>query len=189
MKQATRIVVSLLILTAVAFGDENLKKVDDFTLEALNGKKVSLTDFKDAKAIVIIFIATECPVSNAYNERMAALHQDYKSKGIVFLGINSNKQESVEDMKEHAREHKHEFTILKDWDNVVADKFDAQFTPEVFVLTKNLEIQYHGRIDDSRAEARVSTKDLRNALDEILAGKTVSTTKTKAFGCTIKRVG
>jgi peroxiredoxin len=189
MKRELSLILSTMMLLAIASADENLKKVENFSLEALNGKKVSLTDYKDAKAIVIMFIATECPVSNAYNERMAALHQDYKSKGIVFLGINSNKQESLDDMREHAREHKHEFTILKDRDNIVADKFDAQFTPEVFVLGKNLEIQYHGRIDNNRSEGKVSSKDLRNALDEILAGKSVSNARTKAFGCTIKRVG
>lgn len=176
-------------LTSGFFVDDKAKSVDNFTLEDLAGKKVSLTDFKEAKAIVIMFIATECPVSNAYNDRMASLHQDYKSKDVVFLGINSNVQESVADMKAHAKAHKHEFTILKDWKNVVADKFDAQFTPEVFVLNKDLQIAYHGRIDDNRSEAKVTSQDLRKALEEMIAGKSVSIARTKAFGCTIKRIG
>lgn len=189
MKRLALVLASLFALSFAAVSGDDLKKISNFTLEDLGGKKISLSDFHDAKAMVLIFISTECPYSNAYNERMAAIDRDYKSKGIVVLGINSNKQESVDDMKSHAKEHKHDFTILKDWNNVVADQFDAQHTPEVFVLGKNLEVQYHGRIDDNRTESKVDTHDLRNALDEILSGKAVSVRTTKAFGCTIKRVG
>lgn len=163
-------------------------KMENFKLKDYNGKEYQLNDFKDSKAIVIIFVATQCPISNAYNGRMAALHEEYKEKGIPFIGINSNKQESIEEIKTHAAENKLDFVILKDHNNVVADKFKASFTPEVYVLNKDFEILYHGRIDDSRKEEDVKTKDLRKALDEILAGKKVETAKTKAFGCTIKRV-
>jgi len=160
----------------------------NFKLKDYNGKEYSLTDFRDSKATVIMFVSTQCPVSNAYNERMEKLYSDYKDKGVSFLGINSNAQESAEEIKEHAGENKLDFIILKDLNNVVADNFGASFTPEIYVLNGSSEILYHGRIDDSRKESDVKTKDLRAALDEILAGKEISVKETKAFGCTIKRV-
>lgn len=163
-------------------------KVENFKLKDYNGKEYQLSDFQNSKAIVIIFVATQCPVSNAYNSRMEKLYQEYKDKGVAFIGINSNKQESVEEIKEHAKKNNLNFVILKDVNNVIADKFKASVTPEVFVLNSDFEILYHGRIDDSRKEGEVKSEDLKNALNEILAGKKVSKTETKAFGCTIKRV-
>jgi thiol-disulfide isomerase/thioredoxin len=177
-----------LLCTTVLRAGEELKKVSDFTLEDYNGVKHSLADFKSSKAIVLMFMATQCPVSNAYNERMEALQKDYASKGVTFVGINANKQESVEEIKNHAKEHGFSFTILKDWNNVVADKLGASVTPEIYVLNSNLELLYHGRIDDSQRENKVASKDLRNALDLALSGKAVAVRETKAFGCSIKRV-
>ena len=85
----------------------------------------------------------------------------------------------IQPLKSLSREHVN---------NKIADKFGASFTPEVYVLNKDFDILYHGRIDDSRRESNVKTKDLRNALNEILDDKKVSVSETKAFGCTIKRV-
>lgn len=164
------------------------ESVENFTLKDYNGKEYSLFDFKDSKAIVIMFIATQCPVSNAYNQRMATLNKDYAGKATSFIGINSNKQEDAAEVKEHAEENGLDFIILKDPNNLIADIFEAKYTPEIFVLNSDLNIQYHGRIDDSRKESEVESKDLRVALDEILEGKEVSKSETKAFGCTIKRV-
>ncbi|MCK9410337.1 MAG: thioredoxin family protein [Bacteriovoracaceae bacterium] len=164
-------------------------KIENFSLNDYNGKSIALTDFKDAKLIVLMFISTECPVSNAYNERMAALYNDYKEKNVTIVGINSNKAETAEDIKTHAQEHEFGFPILKDVNNVIADKLNANNTPEIFVVhPSSLEVLYHGRIDDSQREAKVKTNDLRIALEEILAGKAVTIKDTKAFGCTIKRV-
>jgi len=175
-------------ITSLLNAGEALKKVENFTLADYNGVKHSLTDFKSSKAIVLMFIATQCPVSNAYNERMAALQKDYASKGVTFVGINANKQEGIEEVKRHAKEHGFEFTILKDWNNVIADKLGASVTPETYVLNSSFELLYHGRIDDSQRENKVTSKDLRAALDLVLAGKPVPVQETKAFGCSIKRV-
>ena len=180
--------VFVLFVFASGFYFSGSEKAEDFSLKDYNGKEYKLSDNQDSKAIVLIFVATQCPVSNAYNERMEKLYEDYKGKDVAFFGINSNKQESVEEIKDHAKEHNLNFVILKDVNNVIADKFGASFTPEVYVLNKKLEILYHGRIDDSRRESDVKTKDLRNALDEIIDGKKVEVSETKAFGCTIKRV-
>ena len=163
-------------------------KIENFTLKDIYGNSRSLKDYSDSKAIVIIFIATRCPVSNSYNSRMVDLYNTYHSKDIAILGINSNKTESVEECKEHAEEHGFKFPVLKDEGNVIADMFDAYHTPEAYVLNpKTFEVLYHGRIDDSRDINNVESKDLSNALDEILAGKKISVISTKAFGCSIKR--
>lgn len=163
-------------------------KIEDFSLRDSNGKEHSLSDFKESKAIVVMFIATECPVSNDYNSRMEKLYNEYREKGIAFLGINSNKAEPVERIKEHAAENGLTFTILKDEKNIIADKFKASVTPEIYVLNSNFDVLYHGRIDNARDESEVVSKDLEIALNEILAGKEVVKKETKAFGCTIKRI-
>ncbi len=179
--------LGLFVLFSFAMADE-IEKAPNFTLKDYQGKSHSLSDYKDSKAIVVMFIATQCPVSNDYNGRMVALYKDYQPKGVSFLAINSNKQESVEEISQHAKKHGFQFPVLKDPENVIADKFNAQVTPEIFVLNSSFEVLYHGRIDDSQRENEIKTHDLRNALDEILAGKIVSRPVTKAFGCTIKRV-
>lgn len=160
----------------------------DFSLKDVNGKVHNLSDYKNSKAIVIMFIATECPVSNAYNKRMAELYKNYKDNQISFIGINSNKAEDIDAIKIHAQKNKLAFPILKDEENKVADNYGASVTPEIFVLSPDYKLLYHGRIDDSRNEDGVTNKDLENALNEILAGKEVTVNETKAFGCTIKRV-
>ena len=109
-------------------------------------------------------------------------------RGIAFVGINSNRQESVEEIAGHAAEHGFTFPILKDVSNVQADHFGAQVTPEIYVYDPGWVLRYHGRIDDDRSGANVRSQDLRNALDAVLAGQAVPVAETKAFGCTIKRV-
>ena len=163
-------------------------KYEDFALTDYEGNKHSLSDYTESKAIVIMFIATKCPVSNDYNSRMEKVFIDYKDKEVSFLGINSNKSEDISEIGIHAKDNELTFTILKDEKNIIADKFDASFTPEIFVLSNDFEQLYHGRIDDSRRESEVKATDLRNALDEILSGKSVRKPETKAFGCTIKRI-
>lgn len=160
----------------------------DFTLKDYNGKPHTLSQLaKGKKAVVVIFVSTRCPVSNAYNGRMARLYQSYSGKGVAFVGINSNHRETPADIKAHARKNGLAFPILKDEGNVVADQFGAAVTPEVFVLSPSLKLLYHGRIDDSQREANVKRRDLQKALDEILAGKPVSDPISKEFGCSIRR--
>jgi peroxiredoxin len=187
------LIIPIIALVAVSATKEkdvsSNSKIENFTLPDVSGNKHSLLDYKDSKAIVVMFIATECPVSNAYNKRMANLYNKYKEKNIAFVGINSNKQESVNDIKNHSEKNSLNFTILKDDKNKIADMFAASFTPEIYILNPTTyDILYHGRIDDSRDESNVESTDLSNALDELLAGKKITVVKTKAFGCTIKRV-
>jgi peroxiredoxin len=182
------LILSVLFISAAANAYSPIEKVEDFTLTDYNGNKHSLSQYKDSKAIVVMFIATECPVSNAYNSRMEKLFKEFSEKGITFLGINSNKSESVSRIKEHAKDNSLTFPILKDENNIIADKFDASYTPEIYVLDGRLNVLYHGRIDNSKSESDVESQDLRNAINEILDGKEVTKKETKAFGCSIKRV-
>ena len=160
-----------------------------FQLTTLDGKTVSLADAaKDHKAVVVIFIATKCPYSNAYNVRMRDLAASYAKQGVMFLGINSNNTEPEAEVRSHAKEHGLVFPIAKDPGNKVADMYDAKRTPEVFVVTPDGKLKYHGRIDDNSEDAaKVTSPDLKNALDSLLAGKPLEKAETKAFGCTIKR--
>ncbi len=180
--------IALVLVFSIQLFASDPVKVENFKLKDYNGKEHQLSDYKNSKAIVIMFIATECPVSNAYNKRMENIYNLYKNKGVSFVGINSNKAESVSDIKSHAESNKLTFTILKDEKNIIADKFGASVTPEIYVLDGDFNVLYHGRIDNSQREQNIKSNDLQNALDEILNGKPVSISKTKAFGCTIKRI-
>jgi peroxiredoxin len=161
--------------------------IDDFSLPDVDGAQHSLKSLAGKNGTVLIFISVQCPVSNAYNERMEKLAEDYKAKGIAVIGINANASEDAAAVKAHAAEHNLAFTILKDPSNKVADKLGASVTPEAYFLDANNKLLYHGRIDNSRNAAQIETSDLRNALDAALGGKPVEKTEARAFGCTIKR--
>ena len=161
--------------------------IDDFKLPDADGTERSLNALKGAHGTVIIFVATKCPVSNAYNQRMEALAQDYKARGVSVIGINSNVTEPAAEVKSHATDKHLTFTILKDDGNKIADRLGATRTPEVYVLDASNKLVYHGRIDNSQKVEGITANDLRDALNEMLAGKQVSKTGGAAFGCTIKR--
>lgn len=161
--------------------------IEDFTLPDVDNKERSLKSLAGKNGTVLLFIAVQCPVSNAYNERMEKLAQEYKAKGVAVVGINSNVAEDAATVKGHAAENKLSFPILKDPANKIADKLGATVTPEAYFLDGNNKLLYHGRIDNSRNAAQVETSDLRNALDAALAGKAIEKTEAKAFGCSIKR--
>jgi peroxiredoxin len=162
----------------------------DFKLTALDGKTVSLADAaKTHKAVVVMFIATKCPYSNAYNDRMRDIAAAYEKQGVLFVGINSNKTEPEDETRAHAKQHGFTFPVAKDPGNKVADLYDAKHTPEVYIVSPDGKLRYHGRIDENYEEpTKVTSPDLKNALDELLAGKPIAHAETKAFGCSIKRV-
>ena len=161
--------------------------IADFTLPDADGKEHTLASLAGKNGSVLIFIATQCPVSNAYNERMEKLAQDYKAKGINVIGINSNVAESADAVKAHAAEKKLTFPILKDAGNKVADRLGATVTPQAYFIDASNKLLYLGRIDNSRNAAEVSSSELRDALDATLAGKPIAKPTANAFGCTIKR--
>jgi peroxiredoxin len=161
--------------------------IEDFTLPDVDNKERSLKSLAGKNGTVLLFIAVQCPVSNAYNERMAKLAEDYKAKGIAVIGINSNVAEDAAAVKAHAEQNKLSFPILKDPGNKIADKLGASVTPEAYFIDAGNKLLYHGRIDNARNAAQLETSDLRNALDAALAGKAIEKTEAKAFGCSIKR--
>ncbi len=169
------------------------ERMADFTLsEAGGGKARSLYEHKGKKAVAVIFIATQCPYSNAFNQVMAKLAGEYASRGVAVVGINANKSELSAQVAEHARTHALGFPILKDEGNVIADRLGASVTPEVFLLDSTWTLRYHGALGNS---AHPTTKpeeatdaEFRPALDAVLSSQPVAMTETKAFGCTIKRL-
>src|SRR5215831_18022706 len=162
--------------------------IDDFTLPDADGTSHSLASLKGKNGTVVIFIATKCPVSNAYNDRMEKVFEDYKARGVNVVGINANSTEPSAEVKSHAAEKGLKFTILKDDGNKIADRLGATRTPEAYVLDTKGKLVYHGRIDNSQKSEGITSNDLRDALDEMVAGKAVSKTGGAAFGCTIKRI-
>lgn len=161
--------------------------IEEFTLPDVNGQDHTFKSLKGKNGAVLIFISVQCPVSNAYNERMEKLAADYKAKGIAVIGINANSTEDAGAVKAHAAEKGLTFPILKDPGNKLADKLGATRTPEAYFIDASNKLLYHGRIDNSQNAAAIESNDLRVALDSALAGKPIEKTEAKAFGCTIKR--
>ena len=183
----------LLLAGPAARGADGVgRKIDNFTLKDTAGKDRSLADFKDNKAVVVFFVGTECPVNNAYLPRLAELHKAYAGKGVQFLAVNANTQDTAERVAEHAKKFAIPFPVLKDEGNVVADRFGARRTPEAFLLDAGGKVCYHGRIDDQFGigfnRPKPTRRDLAEALDELLAGKQVSRPTTEAAGCLIGRI-
>ena len=166
------------------------KQVEAFTLKDYRGKTHHLKDVDD-EIVVIAFLGTECPLVKLYGPRLADLQERYESRGVTFLGINANVQDSITEIASYARVHQVKFPILKDLGNKVADQIGAERTPQVFVLDRDRKVRYSGRIDDQYGVGYVREKperhDLALALDELIAGKPVTTPVTVAPGCRIGR--
>ena len=190
------LISALIIVTALSVSSKDAQKtakldavVKDFRLKDAEGKSHALKQLSEKKtAVVVLFLATQCPIATDYAERIVALVKAYAEKDVQFVGINSNRQETVEDIAEYSEKHGFEFPVLKDPGNKIADYFAARRTPEVFLLDKKRVLRYRGAIDDKRD---TPTKHyLRTALDLVIAAQEIpeKSKKTRAVGCTIKRV-
>ncbi|MCX6620676.1 MAG: redoxin domain-containing protein [Acidobacteria bacterium] len=187
---ARRLLVALPFLAATLVYGQTVSinsPVGDFSVNDPSGKPVNFSSLRGTGPSVVIFVSVNCPVSNAYNERMNALYKAHSSKGVKFVFINSNANETREAVEEHARRH-FAFPVYKDPNNVVADRFGAQSTPEVYLLNAAGTLVYHGHIDDSQQPERVRVNTLRNSLEAVTAGRPLPVSETRAFGCAIKRV-
>ena len=162
--------------------------MEDFTLPNTNGANQSVGKLKGKNGAVVVFLSTQCPVVKGYNERINQIAADYQSKGINFIGVNSNSTESPTTVKMHA-EQNYKFPVLIDKGNVLADKLGATVTPEVYFIDEKNVLLYRGAIDNDRSGKNVSINVLRDAFDAKLAGKTIAKSSVNAFGCSIKRVG
>ncbi|MEJ2103336.1 MAG: thioredoxin family protein [Ignavibacteriaceae bacterium] len=164
----------------------------DFNLLGIDGKKYSLDSFKDKKALIVIFSCNHCPYVQAYEDRIKQIQQNYQSKGVEVIAINSNEdkgypEDSFENMKKRAIEQKFNFLYLRDEDQSVARAYDATHTPEIFLFDGNRKLAFHGKIDDNWQEPnKVKNHYLKDALNELLDGKEVSVPETFTIGCTIK---
>ena len=159
----------------------------DFPLSTLKGATVQYSELKGTVATVVAFVGIKCPISQAYQSRISRLFADYKAKGVAFVVVDANANESAAEIENYAKQARLAFPIYKDYDNRVADRLGAQTTPEMFLLDASGEVRYHGAIDDATNEARVKTHGLCDALDAVLAGKDPKVKELKAFGCVLHR--
>lgn len=167
--------------------------VVDFALvDAVGGKPWSLgIDGKPAKAIVAVFLGTECPVNNAYLPTLNAITVDFAGRGVLVVGINSNAHDDAKAVAAHAKAHELRFPVLRDTDGKVADALRAEKTPTAVVLDAARTVRYRGRIDDQFARGikriKPTSNDLRDALEAVLAGREVASAVTEVVGCAISR--
>lgn len=167
----------------------------DFKLKNVDGKMISLADYKDAKGYIVIFSCNTCPYVVAYEDRMIELHHTYSKKGFPVIAINPNDPElspgdSFEKMQERAKEKKFPFAYVFDEKQEVFPQYGATRTPHVYLLEKTNNgniVRYIGAIDDNFKDATaVQERFLENAIDAILNNEEVSVKTTRAIGCTIK---
>jgi len=174
----------------------------DFKLPGVDGKMHSLSSFKTAKILVIVFTCDHCPTAQAYEERLIKLTKDYSPRGVSVVAIMPNDPGSVQlnelgyadvgdsfaEMKLHAKRKKFNFPYLYDGQHeITAKAYGPVATPHVFIFDKERKLRYQGRIDDVEKPTGVpKNKDAQNAIDALLAGKEVEVKTTKVFGCSIK---
>lgn len=168
------------------------RQIENFTLRDYRGREHSLAELADRKAVVLAFLGTECPLAKLYSPRLEQLSQEYGPRGVAFMGINSNRQDSITAIAAHARIHGLTFPVLKDLGNKLADACGAERTPEVVLLDAGRRIVYRGRIDDQYgigyARNEPTRHDLKLALDALLAGEKIEPAETESVGCLIGRM-
>lgn len=153
-----------------------------------DGDRYGFSTFEGRKALVVIFSSNRCPTAKAYGSRMNALQADYAAAGVQVVAINSNSpylypDEGFAASVERAAEDGYLFPYLIDEGQRVAKAWGPTCTFHVFLLDRDRRVRYEGRFDDARLSERVTTNDLRNALDDVLAGREVAVPKTRPFGC------
>ena len=163
-----------------------------FRLKGVDGKSHSLQDYADKKAVVVVFTCNHCPAAVKAEDRLVQLQRDYADKGVQLVAINPNEDkghptDSFEHMIRRAAEKGFNFPYLRDETQKVARAYGAVRTPHVFLLDQKRKVAYRGRIDDNINDpAAVTRHDLREAIDEVLAGKPVSVSTTQSVGCSVK---
>ncbi len=196
MKKTGMILIALVLGQLLyAEGYQVGDKAADFRLKNVDGSMVSLGDFPDARGFVVIFTCNSCPYAVAYQDRIIAIDQEYRSKGFPVIAINPNDPEvsprdSYEEMIVRAREKEFPFPYLFDEKQEVFPVYGASRTPHVYLLARekdDLVVKYIGAIDDNYKDASAVTETyLANAIDALLEGNSPGKTETKAIGCSIK---
>lgn len=163
-----------------------------FSLPGTDGKTWSLEEFKDRKALVVVFTCNHCPYANAWEGRLLDIQRDYGPKGVGVVAINPNDerqypQDSMAEMVKRAKAMNYTFPYLRDESQAMARAYGAQVTPHILVFDAGRKLRYQGRVDDNHENPKkVKVHDLRNALDALLAGKPVPAPETPAQGCSVK---
>ena len=164
----------------------------NFNLLGTDGQRYYLDSFKDKKVLVIVFMCNHCPYVKAVIQRLIALQEETLSQGVGLVGINCNDaqkypDDSFESMQKFAVKWEMNFPYLFDESQTVANKFDAVCTPDIYVYGKERKLLYRGRIDDNWEDAeQVTQRDLKQAIDCILAGQEVPAKQVPSMGCSIK---
>ena len=179
-------------LFSITYPFEIGQEAPTFTdLPGADGKRYSLSTFDDKQIVILLFMANRCPTARVYTERLKSIQNEYGPKGVQLLAINSDNQyffstEALSKMIGIADERDFNFPYLKDEDQSVAKNYGALVTLHAFVLDRQRKLRYRGRVDDSRDPSKVTTNDLRNALDALLEGREVRTPETRPFACSIE---
>ncbi len=172
----------LLRAEGVKVGD----KAPDFKAESTDGKILTLSDFKDAKVLVVCFTCNTCPIALAYEERFIQFNKKYAEKGVQFVAINPNATESLAAVKKRAEEKDFNFPYAYDASGKSAAAYGAKVTPHLFVIDAKGVVAYIGSFDDAMPADKVTKHFVIDAVEALLAGKKPETTEHEAFGCTIK---
>jgi peroxiredoxin len=165
-----------------------------FSLPSTDGRTVSLADVRGRAATIVVFSCNHCPYVVLNEDRLIAVARDYAPKGVAFAAINSNDAEKYPDdsfaeMKTRAAEKKFPFPYLRDESQDAARAYGATHTPHLFVFDKDLKLAYTGAVDDDssyKTRKKAEKHYLRDALDDLIAGRAVRVAETHAIGCTIK---
>jgi len=160
--------------------------VPSFSVKDVNAKTATLLP-AGKKASAVLFLSVDCPVTKAYEERIAQLASDPAYKDVAFLGLYPNQGERTPAIKTRAEERKFGFPVARDARNALANRFAVEFTPTVWVVDAKGTAVYSGAIDDNQDPTAVKQRYFKDALDSVLADKPVATPETKAIGCEIKK--
>jgi peroxiredoxin len=167
-------------------------KAPDFgDLQGADGKRYSLKSFDAEPLLVVVFTCNHCPYAVAYEDRLVAVQRDYAGRGVQLVAINSNDDKSYPEdgysqMVKRAKDKGFNFPYVRDASQKAAEAYGAVCTPHVFAFDRDRRLRYRGRIDDSKDPSQVKSPDLRNALDDMVAGKSPRIADTRPFGCSIK---
>ena len=187
-------VLALVAQTRSAFADGDLvtdklgKKIDNAVFTDLDGKLAPINQLKDKKAIVVVFLSFDCPVSNDYSTTLTEMHKQFAEKGVGFIAVSTS--DDLAEVKKQAGEFKLPFPVYADPKLDAVDAFKATTTPEAFLLDHNFVLRYRGRIDNAysarlKRNAQTTEFDLKNALEATLAGTDVKVPITKSIGCPV----
>jgi peroxiredoxin len=181
-------VAAILLIAAVVFADE--PTATELRLPDLDGRQIEPLRAKDARAVVFIFIRTDCPISNRYAPEVRRLYEKFASSGIKFWLVYPDPDESSQVIRNHIKEYEYRLSALRDTEPKLVKMTGAQVTPEAAVFSPTGRMVYRGRIDDrylalGKARPSPTTRDLEQVLEAILEGKLVTSKTTVAIGCFI----